>query len=142
MEKRRGKRRTVSSSPSTRTVQAPADVLSTSKSKEQEKRGANELPRQQEQRVSVSSSEAKQTPFYRTHFAQRCDQVTLDHETPATELTQRYDNLLGHGDEQGGEVREARARSEKRVAKSGRVDSSWRLRKIPPPVRRSFLQRS
>jgi hypothetical protein len=38
---------------STRAVQVPADVLSTSKSKEQEERGADELPRQKEQRVSL-----------------------------------------------------------------------------------------
>lgn len=52
---------------------------------------------------AFSSAEAKHPSFLRTHFAQRRDRVTLDHETSAAELAQRYDHLLGHGDEQGSE---------------------------------------
>ena len=106
-EKRREKGLLVGSSRSTRAVQAPTDVLGTSKSKEQEERCADELSRQQGRRVSVSVTGAKQR---RTHFAQRCDQVTLDHKTSAAELAQRYDHLLGHGDEPRSDVSEARSK--------------------------------
>jgi hypothetical protein len=76
----------------------------------------------------------------RTHFAQRCDQVTLDNETPTAELAQRYDHLLGHGDERGSEVKSKdRARSEEQ-SKAGLLhlapsqDPASREEILPPEI--------